>query len=87
MGGSPEQFGHHLRDGVWSTTRDNAMCESFFATLKCELIDRRSFRTQGQARMAIFNYMEGWYNAHRRHSGIDYLSPVEHDRRHMAQAS
>ena len=38
------------------------MAESFFATLECELIDRRSFRTHAQARMAIFKFIEGWYN-------------------------
>ena len=53
---------------------DNAMAESFFATLECELIDRRVFRTQAEARMAIFEFIEGWYNPHRRHSRLDYLS-------------
>ena len=48
---------------------DNAMAESFFATLECELLDRRKFPTQAEARMAIFEYIEGWYNPHRRHSG------------------
>jgi putative transposase len=55
---------------------DNAMCESFFATLECELLDRRSFRTQAEARMAIFDFIEGWYNPHRRHSALGYLSPA-----------
>ena len=41
---------------------DNAMAESFFATLECELIDRRAFQIQAEARMAIFEYLEGWYN-------------------------
>src|SRR5271169_5228812 len=54
---------------------DNAMCESFFATLECELLDRRHFRTQVEARMAVFEFIEGWYNPHRRHSALDYLSP------------
>jgi putative transposase len=47
---------------------DNAMCESFFATLECELIDRESFHNQADARMVIFTFIEGWYNPHRRHS-------------------
>ena len=47
---------------------DNAMAESFFATLECELIDRHSFKTQAEAKMAIFEFIEGWYNPHRRHS-------------------
>jgi len=55
---------------------DNAMAESFFATLECELLDRRRFRTQVEARMAVFEYLEGWYNPHRRHSALDYLSPA-----------
>ena len=49
---------------------DNAMAESFFATLECELIDRRAFRTQAEARMVIFEFIEGWYNRKRRHSAL-----------------
>jgi putative transposase len=64
---------------------DNAMCESFFATLECELLDRTSFRTQVQARMAVFEFIEGWYNPHRRHSAIDYLSPINYERNHQSQ--
>jgi len=60
---------------------DNAMCESFFATLECELLDRVRFRTQVEARMAVFDFIEGWYNPSRRHSGIEYLSPIEFERR------
>jgi putative transposase len=55
---------------------DNAMCESFFATLECELLDRERFRTQADARLAIFDFIEGWYNPRRRHSALDYLSPM-----------
>ena len=47
---------------------DNTLCESFFATLECELLDRRSFRSHAEARMAIFEFVEGFYNRHRRHS-------------------
>lgn len=60
---------------------DNAMCESFFATLECELLDRRRFRNQVEARMAVFDFIEGWYNSHRRHSSLHYLSPLEFERR------
>lgn len=59
---------------------DNAMAESFFATLECELIDRRSFRTQAEARIALFEFIEGWYNPHRRHSALGYLSPSAFER-------
>lgn len=65
---------------------DNAMAESFFATLECELIDRRVFRTQAEARMAIFEYIEGWYNPHRRHSGLGYLSPLNFERSNQQAA-
>ena len=60
---------------------DNAMAESFFATLECELIDRRRFQTQAEARMAVFEYIEGWYNPHRRHSALGQVSPAEFERR------
>ena len=60
---------------------DNALCESFFATLECELLERRTFRTQAEARMAVFEFLEGWYNPRRRHSALGYLSPVEFEKR------
>ena len=59
---------------------DNAMCESFFATLECELLQRRKFKTKAEARMAIFSFVEGWYNPSRRHSALGYKSPVEFER-------
>lgn len=60
---------------------DNAMCESFFATLECELLDRRRFKTQAEARIAIFEFIEGWYNPRRRHSALGYESPMSYERR------
>ncbi len=62
---------------------DNAMCESFFATLECELLDRHRFPTQAAARLAVFEYIEGWYNPHRRHSALDYRSPINYERSHQ----
>lgn len=56
------------------------MCESFFATLECELLDRRRFRNPVEARMAVFEFLEGWYNLHRRHSALVYLSPAEFEK-------
>jgi transposase InsO family protein len=56
---------------------DNAMAESFFATLECEVLDRNNFHTREEARSAIFSWIEGWYNTHRRHSSLGYLSPRE----------
>jgi len=64
---------------------DNAMCESFFATLECELLDRRSFRNQAEARMAVFDFIEGWYNPRRRHSALGYQSPNEFERARESQ--
>jgi len=63
---------------------DNAMCESFFATLECELLDRRRFKTQIEARSAVFAFIEGFYNPRRRHSSLKYLSPIDYERRHYA---
>src|SRR5690242_13989951 len=60
---------------------DNAMCESFFATLECELLARRRFTTQAQARTAVFEFIEGFYNPRRRHSSIGYLSPIDYEQR------
>ena len=59
---------------------DNALCESFFASLECELIDRRRFATKAEARLAVFEYIEGFYNTRRRHSSLGYLSPMNFER-------
>jgi putative transposase len=66
---------------------DNAMCESFFATLECELLDRSRFHTQVEARTAVFDFIEGWYNTHRRHSALDYDSPIRYERKHESAFS
>jgi putative transposase len=60
---------------------DNAMAESFFASLECEVLDRQHFKTREEARMAIFEYLESWYNRHRRHSSLGYCSPVDFEQR------
>jgi putative transposase len=60
---------------------DNALAESFFATLECELIQRERWRTHAEARLAVFDYIEGFYNPRRRHSALGYLSPAEWERR------
>ena len=54
---------------------DNAMCESFFATLECERIDRRTYRTHADARQDIFQFIEGWYNPHDAHRTSDRNPP------------
>ena len=55
------------------------MCESFFATLECELLDRRRFASQAQVRMAVFTYIEGFYNFVRLHSALGYRFPVRYE--------
>ncbi len=65
---------------------DNAMAESFFATLECELLDRFRFRTAAEAKAAIFTFIEGWYNTHRRHSSIGYLSPNDYEKLHRGES-
>ena len=55
---------------------DNAMCESFFATIECELIEGESFTDRSEARRAVFDFVDGFYNPRRLHSALDYQSPV-----------
>jgi putative transposase len=59
---------------------DNAMAESFNATIECELLAQRRFRSQREAALAIFEFIEGWYNRHRRHSALGYRSPADYER-------
>ena len=60
---------------------DNAMAESFFATLERELLDRNTFTSRAEAKMAVFCFIEGWYNLGRRHSSLGYLSPARFEER------
>jgi putative transposase len=64
---------------------DNALCESFFATLECELFERTRFAMPAKARLAVFDFIEGWYNPRRRHSALDYLSPIAFEKRELSQ--
>jgi putative transposase len=82
-----EQAGVRPSMGSVGDCFDNAMCESFFATLECELLDRRHFKTQVEARMAVFDFIEGWYNPHRRHSALDYRSPIDYERIHRGRVN
>jgi putative transposase len=70
--------------GTVGDAYDNAMAESFFATLEREVLSRRRFKTQAEAKMAIFDWLEGWYNPHRRHSSLGYRSPVNYERQALA---
>jgi putative transposase len=65
---------------------DNAMCESFFATLECELIERRRFANRFEAKTAVFRYIESWYNPRRRHSALGYKSPTNFEAKHREAA-
>ena len=65
---------------------DNALCESFFATLECELLDRVTLRTPREARTVVFDFIEGWYNPRRRHSALDYESPIAFEHQHPTHA-
>jgi putative transposase len=65
---------------------DNAMAESFFASLECELIDHSRWPSHTEARIAVFN-VEGFYNPRRRHSAFADLSPAEFERRHLRQTT
>jgi len=65
---------------------DNAVCETFHASLKKEKIYRQSWPTRAAARTAIFEYIEGWYNPRRRHSTLGYLSPIEFEQQHTELA-
>ena len=65
---------------------DNAVAESFFATLERELIDRSDWRTRAEATTAIFDYIATWYNTRRLHSTLDYQSPAAYER-HLATAA
>jgi putative transposase len=79
---------HHLRQSVGSpgTCWDNAVAESFFATLKTELLHRQTWPTRQQARTAIFEFIEVFYNRQRRHSTLGYLSPADFEARYHRQA-
>jgi transposase InsO family protein len=85
-------FGRRLREsGIAASTGsvgdcyDNALAESFFASLETELIDRSSWRTRADARLAVFDYIEAFDNPHRRHSALEYLSPAEFERRYRSE--
>jgi len=77
------KLGVRLSMGSVGDAYDNAMAESFFASLECEVIDRSSFQTKLEARLAVFTYIEGWYNPWRRHSALGRISPVAFEARYI----
>ena len=64
---------------------ENAPTESFFASLKSDVVRGRRFETQAEARSILFAYIETFYNRRRRHSSLGYLAPDEHERRHRSR--
>ncbi len=74
------EAGIRLSTGSVGDAYDNALCESFFATLECELLVRRRFTSHAEARMAVFSYLEGWYNPARLHSALGYRSPIAYEK-------
>jgi putative transposase len=71
--------------GAVGSALDNAMAESFFASLLTELLDRYDWSTRDSLKTAIFDYIEIFYNRTRRHSSLDYLAPLEYERRELTQ--
>ena len=85
-GSYAKQSGIDLSMGSVGDPWDNALAETFFASLEKELLRRERFATREQARMRIFWYIKCFYNVRRRHSSLDYLSPTEYEKRHQQEA-
>ena len=86
FGNRCKEMGVRPSMGTVGDAYDNAMAESFFASLECELIARRSWKTKIEARLAVFTWIESWYNPHRRHSALNYLSPNNFQRKLQQKA-
>ena len=82
FGARCQRWGVQLSMGSVGDCFDNALAESFFATLECELLARTRWATHAEARTAVFAFIEGWYNTRRRHSALGYLSPLAFERLH-----
>jgi transposase InsO family protein len=85
FGGRCRSMGVQPSMGTVGDCFDNAMAESFFATLECELLAQNHFQTREEAEHEVFTFIEGWYNTQRLHSSLGYLSPLEFEKRHFAQ--
>ena len=81
FGNRCKEMGVRPSMGTVGDAYDNAMAESFFASLECELIARRSWKTKTEARLAVFTWIESWYNPRRRHSALNYQSPNTFERK------
>ena len=82
FGGRCQEAGVRPSMGSVGDAYDNAMCESFFSTLECELLARRRFASQAEAKIACFSYIEGFYNPVRLHSALGYRSPIAYEQEH-----
>jgi len=85
FGGRCREAGVRPSMGSVGDAYDNAMCESFFSTLECELLARRRFASQAEAKIACFSYIEGFYNPVRLHSALDYKSPITYEQERAQQ--
>ena len=85
FGNRCKEMGVRPSMGTVGDAYDNAMAESFFASLECELIARRSWKTKTEARLAVFTWIESWYNPRRRHSGLNYQSPNTFERKQQEE--
>jgi putative transposase len=81
FGSKLQRLGIRASMGSVGDCFDHALIESFFASLECELIDRRHWRTHAEARLEVFWWLEAVYNRTRRHSSLGYLSPIEYEAR------
>jgi putative transposase len=81
-----QQAGLVASMGTVGDALDNAVAESFFATLECELLDRYDWPTRQALRTAVFDFIEVFYNRRRRHSTLDYLSPADYEQQHRSPA-
>ena len=82
-----EQLGVMMSMGSVGDCYDNALCESFNATLECELFAFHRFTNRHEAGLAIFDFIEGFYNTRRRHTALGFISPMEFERRYMENAA
>ncbi len=87
FGGRCREAGVRPSMGSVGDAYDNAMCESFFSTLECELLARRRFASQAEAKIACFSYSEGFYNPVRLHSALGYKSPIAYEQEHSQKAT
>jgi putative transposase len=87
FGGRCRETGVRPSMGSVGDAYDNAMCESFFSTLECELLASRRFASQAEAKIACFSYIEGFYNPVRLHSALGYKSSIAYEQEHSQKAN